>query len=328
MKLSHYLGLVLAVGLVLGLGCSGKKGGDGLSTAFPDSLVADELLATVNDYPIRGQDLRVYTGLSGGASTTAQTVAEYNEEILEQYIRRILLWKEAVAMGMMSSDSTVNSLYLEFARSVGGEDAFAAQLSQVQIKKEDVLQSIKRDLLIRSFVMDYFGSQVSINEADTEAFYNMNLARFRTPDEIKARHILLQVGPDDTETVREEKQGQLEQILAEAKQGGDFVALAEQYSEGPSKSRGGDLGYFKRGAMVQPFDSVAFALEVGEISDIVETRFGYHIIKLEGKRLGMQQTYEAIKDSLLYAMRQRKLGETVQNHLNEMYKLAIIERSY
>jgi peptidyl-prolyl cis-trans isomerase C len=327
-KRSLDLVLILAVSLVIGLGCSGKKSRDELSKTFPDSLVADELLVTVNDYPIRGQDLRIYSGLTGGSSTSAETVAEYNEDILEQFIRRILLWNEATARGVTETDSTVNALYLEFARSVGGEEAFVAQLSQVQIKKEEVLQSIKRDLVIRNFMVDYFSPQVQINEADAEAYFNLNVAQFRTPDEVSARHILLQVGPNDNEVIRQEKSNRIEQILAEAKQGGDFAALAGQYSEGPSKSQGGDLGYFRQGAMVQPFDSVAFSLKVGEISDVVETRFGFHIIKLEDKRLGVQQSYEAIKDSLMYTMRQIKLGETIQNHLNEMYNLAIIKRNY
>jgi peptidyl-prolyl cis-trans isomerase D len=125
-----------------------------------------------------------------------------------------------------------------------------------------------------------------------------------------------------------EKKAKLQKILAEAKAGGDFAALASQYSEGPSRDRGGDLGYFERGTMVQPFDSVAFSLELGEISGIVETQFGYHIIKLEDKKEGVQQTYEAVKDSLIQAIRQRKLGVTVLKHLQEMYDLAIIKRYY
>ena len=326
MKQAGFFGWVLAFGLVLGMGCSGKNKGGEQGTAFPDSLVADELLATVNDYPIRGQDLRIFLSLSGGTGTAAQTEAEHNKELLEQYIRRILLWKEAVALGVTADDSTANSLYMKLAQSVGGEEFLTRQLAQVKIKPEEVLQSIKRDLVIRSFVMDYFHSQVSVSEAEAEGYYQLSPARFRTPDRVKARHILLQIGTDDSEAVRLEKRVRLTQILAEARKGGDFAALAGRYSEGPTKDRGGDLGYFERGAMVQPFDSAAFSLKAGEISGIVETQSGYHLIKLEDKQLGVQQPYEAVKDSLLRAMRQRKLEEIVLNHLQEVYELAIIKR--
>jgi hypothetical protein len=190
-KQRGWFGWVLIIGLVLGLGCSGDKKGSQSSTAFPDSLVAEDLLATVNDYPIRGQDLRIFANLNGDGGDRNQTAAQYNENLLEQYIRRILLWKEAVAFGVAADDSTANSLYLRLAQSVGGERALADQLSRVKIKPEEVIQSIKRDLVIKSFVMDHFSSQISVDETEAEEFYRIASPRFRTPDRIKARHILL-----------------------------------------------------------------------------------------------------------------------------------------
>jgi parvulin-like peptidyl-prolyl isomerase len=145
---------------------------------------------------------------------------------------------------------------------------------------------------------------------------------------VRARHILLGIKADDTDVAIQDKRKKIEEILSEATSGGDFALLAQQHSEGPSSVRGGDLGFFRRGEMVPPFDSAAFALEVGDISGVVETRFGYHIIKVEERRDGRILDFDEVKDGLLAQMEQQRLGEAVQIHLNEMMNVAIIERYY
>jgi peptidyl-prolyl cis-trans isomerase D len=122
---------------------------------------------------------------------------------------------------------------------------------------------------------------IKISKEDVERSYNEQLGKYTTPEQIRASHILLTTEGKDDAAVR----AQAEQILKEAKSGADFAALAKKYSQDETSApNGGDLDYFSRGRMVAAFDAAAFALAPGEISDLVKTEFGYHIIKLTDRR--------------------------------------------
>lgn len=117
---------------------------------------------------------------------------------------------------------------------------------------------------------------VKVSDAEIEAFYKQNLQQYQTPEEVRASHILFKTEGKTEADV----QAKAEEVLKRAKAGEDFDALAKQYSEDESNSgKGGDLGYFPRGAMVPEFENAAYAMKTGEISDLVKTSFGFHIIK-------------------------------------------------
>ena len=120
-----------------------------------------------------------------------------------------------------------------------------------------------------------------------QRFYNDNIAQYQTPEQIRASHILLKTAGKDEATVRK----QAEDILEQVKAGADFAALATKFSEDEgSKVNGGDLDYFSRGRMVPEFETAAFALQPGQISDLVKTQFGFHIIKVVDKKPAVTRT--------------------------------------
>jgi peptidyl-prolyl cis-trans isomerase D len=144
-----------------------------------------------------------------------------------------------------------------------------------------------------------FGGEVEITEKEIESYYEYNAKMYSQPKQVKAKHILFKVAQDDTEEVKNKVKERAEKVLEKARKGDDFAALAKEYSEGPSKSQGGDLGYFKTGQMEPPFEEAAFALKKGEISDLVQTRFGYHIILVEDiKEAGMAPLGQVREDIL------------------------------
>jgi peptidyl-prolyl cis-trans isomerase C len=325
--------ILKAVLLVIGLtiiylsGCSGDKD-EKSAVAFPDSIIDAELIASVNNYSIRGAELKTFSAMFGMSGQENLSKREFNEKVLDEFIRRILLWNEAVALGIDVDDSTTQSIFSEFEQSMGGKEVLEQRLKEANIERGNLIQSIRRDLIIRRYLETHFFEEAAVDESQVLTYYNENKDRFSSPDSVRARHILLQIQPGDDDATRQDKRERIEEILQQAKSGSDFAQLAQQHSEGPSNVRGGDLGFFRRGTMVQPFDSVAFALEIGEISGVVETRFGYHIIKVEEKKDGQSLEFEEIKENLLAQMRQQKLANAVQIHLNEMMKMAIIERNY
>lgn len=141
----------------------------------------------------------------------------------------------------------------------------------------------------------------AVTDEQAKAIYDEQVAKLTPEDEVRARHILVK-------TEEEAKQ-----LLEEIKKGADFVELAQKSSDGPSAQSGGDLGYFSRGQMVKSFEDAAFALEKGQVSEPVQTEFGWHIIKLEDKRKRPLPTFEEVKDQLVASLIQNKLRATVQD---------------
>jgi peptidyl-prolyl cis-trans isomerase D len=158
-------------------------------------------------------------------------------------------------------------------------------------------------------------AKVKASREDVERYYNEHLGTYTTPEQIRASHILLKTEGKNDADVKAKAEG----VLKEAKAGGDFAALAKKYSEDESNAQqGGDLDYFSRGRMVPEFENAAFALAPGEISDLVKTQFGYHIIKLTDRKPGIVRD---LKDPDLYkeieTQVQRDLAEAQANELSE-----------
>jgi peptidyl-prolyl cis-trans isomerase D len=142
---------------------------------------------------------------------------------------------------------------------------------------------------------DQARQKVAVPPSDVQRYYNENIQQYQTPEQVRARHILLNTAGKDEAAVRK----QAEAILAQVKGGADFAALAQKVSEDEgSKANGGDLGFFGRGRMVPEFENVAFAMEPGQISDLVKSQFGFHIIKVEEKRAETTQTLEQVRPQI------------------------------
>ena len=144
-----------------------------------------------------------------------------------------------------------------------------------------------------------FLDKVSITEKEISDYYELNQERFKNPKKIKARHILLKVSPDASESENKETKERALSLLKRLKNGEDFAALAKKYSQGPTASRGGDLGYFTRGKMVKPFEKLAFSLKKGEIGGPVKTRFGWHIIRVDDIKEATVKTFSEVRNQIV-----------------------------
>ena len=149
-----------------------------------------------------------------------------------------------------------------------------------------------------------------ISAADVESYYQRNIDKYSQPEQRRVRHILIKTSPQDSAAERKKKLQKAEDVLQKARAGEDFAELARRYSEGPSAQQGGDLGQFARGRMVKPFEDAVFAMRKGEISDIVETSFGYHIIKLEDIIPARIKPLAEVRDEIKSSLEQ----EAAKNH--------------
>lgn len=152
-----------------------------------------------------------------------------------------------------------------------------------------------------------FLPRVEVQEEDVQRYYDLHLDEFSSPERVRARHILFKVESSSSEETKEQVRNKAQQVLDRARKGEDFAHLAKEFSEDSgSAGEGGDLGFFERGKMVAPFEAVAFSLEPGSVSDLVETQFGYHIIKVEAKEPQRTRSLDEVRNSIVERLRKEK----------------------
>ena len=161
-------------------------------------------------------------------------------------------------------------------------------------------------------------------DADVQDFYDKNPDKFKQPESVRASHILILTKKAD-EAAKKAARAKIDGVLKRVKAGEDFAALAKENSEDGSAAQGGDLGFFPRGQMVPAFDQAAFALKPGEISDVVTSQFGYHIIKLTEKKAASVVPLEQVKPRVLEFLTNQKKQQRVDGFINEAKEKAKIE---
>ncbi|MBK5298403.1 MAG: peptidylprolyl isomerase [Vicinamibacteria bacterium] len=167
---------------------------------------------------------------------------------------------------------------------MGTEANFKAALQAQQVTEAKLRDDARIDLLVSKLLDQEVNQKVLVKPSDIAAFYEKNPERFQQGETLRASHILVVVPADANAQARAALRARADAALKAAKAGQDFAKLARQYSQDSSAQRGGDLGFFPKGQMVPAFDQAAFALAPGQVSDLVETQFGYHIIKAIEKR--------------------------------------------
>jgi parvulin-like peptidyl-prolyl isomerase len=290
-------------------------------------LAADEVVATVNQEPVTGKELKVlaYTAVGGIDSTHS---ASFNTRLLDQMIDRKLMAQEAQAAGVSVPDSVVTNVLDQFVRQFGGEAQVDQMLAPMGLAREDFRLAIQRDLTIRKYVDEKITGSIAVSEGDVRAFYDGNPDMFAGTDSVHVRHIILLSHQEDTDQMKKDRRSQLLAIRQRAVGGEDFAALARQYSQDNVAQEGGDLGYFPRGMMVKPFEDAAFALKKNQVSDVVETQFGMHLIKCIDKKQARPVPFDTAKSSIEMMLKQRSLSTELQNRLQKSRDAAIIVRSY
>ncbi len=164
--------------------------------------------------------------------------------------------------------------------------------------------------------------EVTFEESELERFYRRHLDQFEILERIKASHILIKVDEETDEKIREEKRAFAEKLLEEAKAGQDFAELARINSDDKASAvNGGNLGYFTRGSMVKPFEEAAFSMNPGDISDLVETTFGYHIIKVEEYTEPGVRSLEEAMDEVKEGLREEKAKQLAFEKAMDAYNI-------
>lgn len=248
-------------------------------------------------------------------------------QALENLINLRLLTQEADRKNIQQDNEAIDKKIAQISNRFPDHEKFKEQLSTLGLSEEKFRNEIGESLRIEKLLKNEPEQDLEVSEKDIEDFYRDNPENFQMPERIQASHILIKVDSEDTPEIKEQKRQKLSDIREEIKNGADFAQLAREHSDCPSKSRGGDLGLFERGRMVKPFEDVAFQLEVGEVSDIVETQFGFHLIKLTDRQETQVMPLEKAREKIKSHLNRQKQEEAIKDYLMKLRSEAKIDYS-
>ena len=204
-----------------------------------------------------------------------------------------------------------------YKKGFADDKAFAKALGEAGITEAELRKKIGKNLAIQKFIDTKFKGKAQVTEQEAKDFYNNNQDKFKQPEMAHARHILITAKETEPKADKDRKRAKLVQIQKQLKDGANFADLAKQFSDCPSKERGGDLGFFPRGQMVKPFEQAVFKMMPGDVSDIVETEFGYHLIKLEEKKPAKTVSFDEAKAKITAYLTQEKVTGNIEAFLAE-----------
>jgi peptidyl-prolyl cis-trans isomerase C len=250
-------------------------------------------------------------GMNYGGITQPRAFKQVQQEVVDQLIVQELLWQEARRRDFVVEDLFVDERPAQMKSGFATEQAFLFKIQAGGFTEETYREDIRQQVSVQRMISQGLAPDISVSQAEVGEFYESNLDQMQKPIEVHARHILIKPAADDAEAhiAAEAKIGG---ILAEIREGVDFVELATERSDAPSAPQGGDLGYFREGQMVPSFEKAAFALEPGEVSDTVQTQFGFHLIKVEDRRGGETVPIEEVTDKIQTYLAQQKLQVEVE----------------
>ncbi|MDO9110883.1 MAG: peptidylprolyl isomerase [Desulfatirhabdiaceae bacterium] len=311
------------------------KAGDKAATdkkAATQKNESSKKVAIVNGTPIVQADLD--RGMEGVIQRKARSGAPMDEaqlktirmDVLNNLINRELLNQESKKQKIAITDADVNDRLSKIKQRFKDDAEFKEMLAKMKLTEAQIKGQLKEDLAIQTLIDKQVVEKISVTEQDGQAYYDTHPEAFKQPEQIKASHILVTVDPKDDPAKKAEALKKIESVQAKLKAGGDFAALAKELSDCPSKEKGGDLGYFGKGQMVKPFEDAALALKPGETSGIVETQFGYHIIKLAELKAEGIMPYADVKDQLLQYLKQEKIKAELDSYLAGLEKSSKIEK--
>ena len=288
-----------------------------------DNDIPDDAVATVNGEPIAMQDYESTLALmkmnyetelgadffdeeeeSEEGMTLLDTI---KEQVLERMIFTEVILQEAQAKDLSIDEEELDETMEMFWEFMEEDTDMMTFMEENNIDKDFFRKEMSRELMMIEYQQHYLENQ-EVSDEEALEFYEANQDLF-TSDQVQASHILV------------ETEEEAQDIKAQLDEGAEFAQLAQTFSMCPSAAEGGDLGMFPRGSMVPQFEEAAFSMEPGEISEPVQTDFGWHIIYVT-ERIRDEGDFEAMKDTIKQQIRQ----ETLQGHIEELREEAEINK--
>jgi peptidyl-prolyl cis-trans isomerase C len=294
--------------------------------AKPMPAQLPDVLARVNGEPVKKTDfdrLILNIELSNGPIPPARR-DQVLRTMLDQLITYTAMSQQAKTENIVVSEAEIDERIKQMQRGTSDVE-FQRALEARQMTSEQLRSDARVQLTIERLLEAHVGAAAVTTDAEARAFYDKNPDKFKQDDKVRASHILLKVDPKAPETTRQQTRGRIDALLKRARSGEDFAVLAAKHSQDGTARQGGDLGYFARPEMVPAFSQAAFALKPGEISDIVATEYGFHIIKVTDRKPAATVPYEQASEQIVEFLTRQKKQERAGQFVDEVKKRARIE---
>lgn len=280
-----------------------------------------DVLARVNGDAITRvefeQALKVVEGRAG-QPVPAEQRNEVYRGLLDEMITMRLLKQEVAAQHVAVPDAEFQAALKQLRGNFPNEQAFQSALKSQHMTLEQLQTETRSNMAVSKLLEKEVAPKVEVKPTDISAFYEKNPDKFKQPESVRASHVLIAVPQGADEATKKAARAKAEAVLKQARAGGDFAALAKKESNDASAPHGGDLGFFPRGQMVPAFEAAAFALQPGQVSDVVETPFGFHVIKVTERRAASTVPFAEVAPRIEQFLRQQKQQEQTKAYVDAL----------
>lgn len=258
------------------------------AAAKPVPAQLPEVVARVNGEAISKNELETAVGeleAQAGRPVPSEQRDRVVRGVLDRLVAYKLLVQESTARKIAVPDAEIDARVAEIRSQFPSEQAFTTTLEQRKLTLAGLRADVREGFQIDKLLEAELGGTTAVTPEEVSDFYAKNPSEFQQSERVRASHILIRLPDGADAATKEQARGRAAEILNDVKAGKDFAALAKEHSQDPgSGPNGGDLGAFERGQMVGAFEQAAFSLPPGQTSELVETQFGFHIIKVAEKQ--------------------------------------------
>jgi peptidyl-prolyl cis-trans isomerase C len=296
--------------------------------AVPVPATLPNVLAHVNSENVTKADferLLRNIELNNRGPVPAERRDEIYRKVLDELVTYTLLKQEAKARNFTVTDAEVEEQMKAMRDAARSEENFKKALAERKMTLERLKADARVELAIAKMMNAQVAAAGEATDAEARDYYDKNPDRFKRPETVRASHVLIRVDPNADDKTKKQARGEIDDVLKRAKGGEDFAKLAQQHSQDGSAPQGGDLGYFPKEKMVPAFADVAFALKPGEISDVVTTQFGVHIIKVTDRKPAGTVPLEEVSPQVKQFLTEQKKQQTAQAFIAQVRQKAKIE---
>jgi peptidyl-prolyl cis-trans isomerase C len=307
------------------------------STALAaDEKKEDAVVAQVNGKPVSSKDFNSAMKAAkqqfasvGWQENDPEQMKQLQNIALDRLIDFELLYQASQKEKVAVDDKAVTDKLDSFKKQFPTPDEFQKFITSNEMTEDEMKSQLRRKMAIEGLqkkLLDQFTAGTKVTDDEMHQFYDANKDSIKQPEKVRASHILVAVDPNADEAAKKAAMEKIKGVQKKLKDGGDFAKLAQESSDCPSKANGGDLDFFVRDQMVKPFADVAFSMPVGQISDVVTTQFGYHLIKVTEKQPEQMLNFDEVKEKISTYLTQQKIDSQFEGYIKELRDKAEIKR--